>query len=496
MQLSRREFIRLTGLVAAGATVAACSPVYRQLAGEPQAIQTWPGSIVNQDFMALNRLTFGPRVEERAAAAQIGLKAWIEEQLSPGGIQDTAAAWHVRKFDALTLSADALISWEKRDVIEQLKQATLLRQVYSKRQLYEVMVEFWSDHFNITVAKSFCWLLKVVDDREVIRKHALGNFRDLLWASAHSPAMMVYLDNHANHKDSPNENYARELMELHTLGVDGGYSQDDVMELARCLTGWTVKEHFWMGEFTFDADMHDTKPKTVLGHYIAPNGQGEAEQVLDMLATNPATARFVATKLVRRFITDDPERDAPELVDKDADTFLATDGDIKSVLGTILYDGLAGNQQYLTPKFKRPVHFIASTLRLLNADTNVSRAVFDPLGFMGQPTFEWPTPDGPPDTSLAWSSNLLPRWRFALGLMLGEIGGTSVNFAQLLKNAGAATPAELIDALSMLLIGAPFPAVERDQLAQTLTAGHASSDAELTSIVAAGLVASPAFQWR
>lgn len=357
-------------------------------------------------------------------------------------------------------------------------------------------MEFWSDHFNITVAKGNCWYLKVVDDREVIRRHALGNFRDLLWASAHSPAMMIYLDNQANHKDHPNENYARELMELHTLGVDSGYSQDDVMELARCLTGWTVKEHFWLGEFTFNPDMHDIDSKTVLGRQIAPNGQAEAEQVLDMLAAHPATARFIATKLVRRFITDDPERDAPGLVNKAADTFIATDGDIKAVMGTILYDGFAANKQTLLPKFKRPVHFINSTLRLLNADTNASRAVYELLGFMGQPTFEWPTPDGPPDTSSAWVSNLLPRWRFALGLMLGEIGGTSVNLAELLQNAGANNPAEMIDALSLRLIGAPFPVEERDQLAQTLAGGGASSDGELAAIVAAGLVASPAFQWR
>src|SRR6185295_10677947 len=160
--------------------------------------------------------------------------------------------------------------------------------------------------FNIFIEKNNCFYLKTVDDRQVTRKNALGSFRDLIWASAHSPAMMVYLDNQANHKGAPNENYARELMELHTLGVDGGYTQQDVMELARCLTGWNVKEHFWLGDFVFTADLHDTGIKNVLGMTIPSAGIKEAEQVIGTLVTHPSTARFISTKLVRRFIADDP----------------------------------------------------------------------------------------------------------------------------------------------------------------------------------------------
>ena len=499
MQISRKEFIRLAGLVAAGASVQACTPVYRRLVNESAAFPEIATGEINSSFPILNRLTFGPRIEERVAVSEIGMAAWIEEQLAPESIQDTATAMRVRKFDALLLSADELDGWEKRDVVLELKQASILRQIYSKRQIYEMMVEFWSDHFNITVAKSEGWRLKVVDDREVIRKHAMGNFRDLLWASAHSPAMMVYLDNHANHKDHPNENYARELLELHTLGVYGGYSQTDVMELARCLTGWRVKKHFWAGDFTFDAEMHDDQPKVVLGEIISPNGISEGERVLEMLAIHPATAHFIATKLVRKFICDDPEVDAPGLVEEAAQTFIKTKGDITSVLKTVLYEGLLevgdGMPSIAKPKFKRPVNFITSALRMLNADTNASGGVLQPLANMGQPTFQWPTPDGPPDVSSAWSSNLLPRWRFALGLMLNEIGGTKVDIGQYLVSANVQTATELIDTVSNLLLGAPYPPEQRDALAMSLE-GQSASQREMAAITTAGLISSPAFQWR
>ena len=221
----------------------------------------------------MNRLTFGPRVEERARFAEIGLQAYIEEQLNYASINDLTCNLQLSTFNTLKMAANELegISnqlfdgYDREIIPNELRQATLMRQIYSKRQLYEIMVEFWSDHFNIFIEKGNGFYLKTVDDREVIRKHALGSFRDLVWASAHSPAMMIYLDNQANEKSHPNENYARELMELHTLGVDGGYTQKDVMELARCLTGWNVKEHFWLGDFVFKEDLHDTGEKNVLG---------------------------------------------------------------------------------------------------------------------------------------------------------------------------------------------------------------------------------------
>lgn len=503
MLLSRREFLRLAGLAAAGATASGCAPFYTRLAGGPAQLAGWPPDAAG-DFQALSRLTFGPRVEERRRVAEIGLPAWVEEQLAPATIADRGADWRVRRFDTLTLSANDLADLGDRlfdevdgsGIVRDLKQATLLRQVFSRRQLYERMVEFWTDHFNISVAKGDCWFLKVVDDREVIRAHALGNFRDLLWASAHSPAMLVYLDNQANHREAPNENYARELMELHTLGVNGGYTQADVMELARCLTGWSVKDHFWRGDFTFDAGRHDPGNKTVLGASIEPAGQREAEQILDHLATHPSTAYHIAVKLVRRFVHDQPEKGAGRLVDRAAATFLRTGGDISAVLRTILLDGLLQREMRPGPKFKRPVDFVVSALRMLDAESDGGDALQTYLAQMGQPTFEWPTPDGPPDDADAWSGNLMPRWKFALALSRNEIPGTRIDLAGILETAAARTPTEVIDQLCHLLLGAPLPAPSRDTLLEALEPASANDPENLPRIIIAGLLASPAFQWR
>lgn len=256
MAIERREFLRLAGLVAGGAAISACSPIYRELSGLPRTITGWQ-PIAASDFRVLSRLSYGPAIEEREQVINMGWKAWVEYQLAPEEIEDEGVRWRLRSYDSLELDADALALREQEEVSLDVQRGALLRRVYSRRQLYERMVEFWTDHFNISILKGDCWFLKGIDDRQVIRQYALGNFRDLLWASAHSPAMLVYLENQANQGQAPNENYARELMELHTLGVEGGYTQQDVMELARCFTGWTVKDHFWKGEFRFNGDFHD-----------------------------------------------------------------------------------------------------------------------------------------------------------------------------------------------------------------------------------------------
>jgi uncharacterized protein (DUF1800 family) len=378
-------------------------------------------------------------------------------------------------------------NYDRESVPNELRQATLLRQLYSKRQLYEVMVEFWNDHFNIFVEKGNCFYLKTVDDRKVIRQHALGSFHDLVWASAHSPAMLVYLDNQANEKSHPNENYARELMELHTLGVDGGYTQQDVMELARCLTGWTVKEHFWLGDFVFKEDLHDMGVKKVLGLEIQPAGLKEAEQVIETLAIHPGTARFIATKLARRFIADEPPQ---VIVEKAAEAFRKTDGDIRSVLRVILLDGLP----LARPKYKRPANFVLSAMRMLNVETD-GAAIQDHLLRMGHSYFSWPTPDGYPDRSEAWQGNLMPRWQFAFELLRDEIAGTKHNLQDLLDVAVSGDLQSDVDALASLLLGSPLERVSRDELIASVQ-GAGASEEEILPILAAGILASPAFQWR
>jgi uncharacterized protein (DUF1800 family) len=495
--LSRRDFLRLAGLVSASAAAAACAPAYARLGGQPEAALSSPLPQLDPTaFRLLNRLTFGPRVAERERAAQIGLAGWIEEQLAPEALDDSPADWRVRNFETLNMSAADLADgssklfgeFDRKSVPDELRQASLLRQVYSRRQLYEALVEFWSDHFNISVAKGDCYFLKTVDDREVIRPRAMGRFHDLLWASAHSPAMLVYLDNQANSKGAPNENYAREVMELHSLGVQGGYTQRDVMELARALTGWTVKQHFWRGQFTFDAGQHDEGAKVVLGLTLQPAGQREAERALDLLASHPSAAQFIAGKLARRFLG---EAAPAEIVEKARAAFARTGGDIKAVLRPILFDGLLGAAPQAAPKFKRPVNFIVSALRQLDAETDGGPALHDYLLQMGQAYYAWPTPDGYPDRDGPWTGNLLPRWQFALALMRDEIKGTRVN----VPPAGMDAPGSAADDLGRLLLGRPLPAGGRDDLLVSLRSAGAEP-AELPAIIAAGLLASPAFQWR
>jgi uncharacterized protein (DUF1800 family) len=234
-------------------------------------------------------------------------------------------------------------------VIRELQQAKLLRAVYSRRQLYEVMVDFWSNHFNVFAAKDADRWLVTAYDRDTIRPHALGRFRDLLLATAQSPAMLFYLDNwlsvaeRATPKRSSsdatlrrgiNENYARELMELHTLGVDGGYTQRDVGEVARCFTGWTIRRTYQQPEFVFESRVHDRGKKLVLGTRIpAGGGIEDGLKIIDLLSRHPSTARFIATKLARRFVNDDPP---PSLVDRVGEVFRDSDGDIKETLRAVV----------------------------------------------------------------------------------------------------------------------------------------------------------------
>ena len=227
MTLSRRDFLKLSSLITASAAIASCAPASRQITRTlaPLKNDAWP-ALSAADFVALSRLTFGPRPEERTRLGEIGLANWIEEQLAPESISDNAISIRLRNISSLNMSASDLFdysdglfdNYNRQKVPRELRTATLIRQVYSRRQLHEVLVEFWNDHFNIFTEKGDCFVLKTVDDRDVIRAHALGSLRDLVWASAHSPAMLVYLDNQANTAGAPNENYARELMELHTLG--------------------------------------------------------------------------------------------------------------------------------------------------------------------------------------------------------------------------------------------------------------------------------------
>jgi uncharacterized protein (DUF1800 family) len=354
------------------------------------------------------------------------------------------------------------------------------------------MVEFWSDHLNIDVSKGDCAWLKAADDRDVIRAHALGRFPELLRASALSPAMLWYLDGRMNRKardlDRPNENYARELLELHTLGVRGGYTQRDVMEVARSLTGWTVrpKNGFGKGRVEFRPKEHDDGPKTILGRTILPGqGDGDLDRVLEIVALHPATATHLAAKLCRRFIADPPPHAAVEAV---ARAFLSSGGDIPETLRALFArpEFLAEERELRvvrTSKLKRPFHWVVSALRATDAETDLGPPVTRALVAMGHAPFQYPTPDGYPSDPEAWRGGLLWRFRLAGALMAGQAHGTRVDAPGLVRRAGG------VRRLAAHLLGRRPSKAET----QALNAARAPT----TGGVAAGialLLASPAFQ--
>ena len=514
MPLSRRDFLRLGGLTAAAASVTSCSVVSRYVAqdelpdtlpvptavplngaGVTTAVPGFPTVTVNPIRRLLNRAGYGPRPGDLMQVSDMGFEAYLEEQLNPDSIEDTTADLIVRNLNYYHMEIDQIIGRDDiRDVTVELGTATIGRAVYSKKQLYEAMVEFWSDHFNIYIRKNMLMLpLKMVDDRDVIRPHALGKFRDLLFASAQSPAMLVYLDNVRNLKGDPNENYARELMELHTLGVDAGYTQQDVQEMARALTGWgSALRGTRQGGFVFNADQHDTGSKQIL-ELTLPAGQGQEDvfQVLEMLVTHPATASFIAYKLVRRFVADEPPTALAEQV---AQTYLETDGDIKSMLRVIF---LSEDFAAAPPKLKRPYSYVVSALRALNADISNYRAFIFWLETMGQLPFNWAAPNGYPDVSAAWMSNLLPRWNFALTLLNFNFPGANVPIDRLMDAGGVENTAAAPDFFAGLIYGAPLETADRTLFTDYIGSQplqDRETNLRLRESIAL-MLASPPFQW-
>lgn len=449
----------------------------------------------------INRLTFGPTPDLYDYVQRIGPQAFIQEQLSPDTIDNSALEERITAEYPLLSEKGGVLAQEYADdrgrVVFQLVGGTVTRAVYSQRQLLERMVEFWSDHFNVFINKGPTVFLKVEDDREVIRKHAMGRFRDLLGASAHSPAMLFYLDNVQSNREQPNENYARELLELHTLGVSGGYTEDDVKEVARCFTGWSVGgPNSPSGEFVFRGLIHDHGNKEVLG-YTIPGSRStrDGEQVLDILASHPSTARFISTKLIRRFVSDDPPQ---SLINTCTQTFLQSDGDIRAVLETLF-----GADEFWNapPKFKRPFDLVVGLLRALDYQVSkrrsFERSVAGLLQLMQQVPFTWAAPDGFPDTGDYWMANLLSRWNTALAILYGD-GDNQPNFERLVRliqenNTGGSNDA--LHALSRYLFGRDL---DIDELAIIRDFANITSDriSEAHIVALALMLASPTYQYR
>ncbi len=521
--------------------------------------------------LVLNRLAFGPRAGDVERVRVMGVDNYIEEQMSPDRIDDSAMDEMLKRFTSLTMSvgelagafSDALIQQRLKRLVQnqgvvmdarsalqgflglfgpnmsasggttappqvnpsnlliEIIQATVLRQVFSERQLFEVMVDFWSNHLNIYLLKNQCRFLKPIDDREVIRKNALGNFRELLQASAQSPAMLVYLDNFTNVKGVPNENYARELLELHTLSVNGGYTQTDVQEVARSFTGWSVSapqrglfgpDYESAGEFEFHANQHDDGEKHVLGVTLpAGGGMKDGEQVLDILARHPKTAQFISTKLARRFVADDPPA---SLVARGADAFLKSDGDIRAVMSAILHSDEF--KQSFGQKVKRPLEYVASTLRALGAreatgsealgasaigkskaqsGARSGGAVAQALQLMGQIPFMWEAPNGYPDVADAWinSNGLLARWNLALALTTNQAPGFQVDPLSPPGANAAGSPEAVVDFWIRRILHRNIPSPDRTKLVGYL--GGDTSPNKIAGLVAL-ILSSPDFQYR
>jgi uncharacterized protein (DUF1800 family) len=453
------------------------------------------GEAPDPAFHLLSRAALGPWPGEVEGLQSGGTEAWVEEQLAPDSMNDTACELRARRFESPHLPPGDAFGFKKEGIVREHARATLLRAVYSRRRLREAMVGFWTDHLNLDVGKGTGAWLVPSHDRDAVRPHALGSFRELLRASALSPAMLVYLDGKENRVRSPgqrpNENYARELMELHTLGVHAGYTQGDVMEAARCLSGWHLREgkEWRRGSVEFRKEDHDDGEKVVLGTRI-PAGAGEEDLdlLLDILCSHRATPRHVARRLCRRLVADDP----PEgLVERAAEAFRAADLSIAPLVRTILSSGefaaSAGR------KVKRPLHFVVSALRGLAADTHADPALLEVLSRLGQAPFQHPTPDGYPEEPEPWMGTLLWRWNFALALPANRVKGTRVDLGAIVGAAGGGAAVGSPADLAPLLLGRTATAAERSAVE-----GHAATpfaaDRDRFAEGVGLLLASPAFQ--
>jgi len=323
-----------------------------------------------------------------------------------------------------------------------LSEGKLYRAILSNRQLEEQLVDFWYNHFNVFLDKGADRYLVPTYEREAIRPHVLGKFRDLLEATAKSPAMLFFLDNwesvgatapqRGNAKRPQrglNENYARELMELHTLGVDGGYTQKDVTEVARCFTGWTIRAPRQGGDFFYNDRVHDKGAKIVLGVTVpAGGGREDAEKVLDILARHPATARFISKKLAQRFVADDPPQ---KLIDKMAKTFRDKNGDIREVMKTMLTSDEFFSQAAYRAKVKTPFEMIVSAVRATGAQVDFAFPLANRIAQLGEPLYRKLEPTGYSDANSEWvnSAALLARMNFALSLAQNKVPGSKLDAA-------------------------------------------------------------------
>jgi uncharacterized protein (DUF1800 family) len=517
----------------------------------PVATATAPSiSGERQIIHALSRLTYGARPGDVERVWTMGVSAWIDRQLRPRTIDDSVTDRALVELTTLRMpisealrefprpdpklrakiangemsrqEMQALYPMDKRParIATELQAAKVVRAVTSERQLEELMVDFWFNHFNVFAGKGDVRWYVSAYEREAIRPYAMGKFPDLVRATAYHPAMLFYLDNwlsarpdfvvpagpNRGRKGGLNENYARELMELHTLGVDGGYTQKDVAEVARAFTGWTIDRPQTDGHFIFRPRMHDGGEKIVLGQRIpAGGGRDDGERVIEILTRHPATARFVATKLVRRFVSDTPP---PALVARVAGTYTSTGGDIPAMLRTIFESPEFFSEDAYRAKIKKPFEFVASAVRALGGTTDATggMALARASAEIGEPLYQAQPPTGYADRGAVWvnAGALLARMNFALGLASGRYPHVSVALPALVAGADPSSPSAVLDRLlASIVADRPGPetrAVLTAQLSEPQITrlspddrGPANTDvAKLAALV----IGSPEFQRR
>jgi uncharacterized protein (DUF1800 family) len=540
---------KLTALIISAALILAISPAQAN-PDPPAASKSFKGKLpiteLTEDqaiLHALNRLAYGPQPGEIEQVRKMGLEKWIDQQLNPNSIDDSALEARLERYPTLRMSSDKLVekfpqpneaakkeglskeeyqekqrekaraAVERIDpsnpnaaaeqqlakivgpqrIVVELSMAKLDRAIYSNRQLEAVMEDFWFNHFNVFAGKNQDRWLLTAYTRDTIRPHTMGKFQDLLLATAKSPAMLVYLDNWLSadpiaakrmqeelamrrrrfegvfgppmprqpggaaqtgakkQERGLNENYGREVMELHTLGVDGGYTQQDVIEMAKCLTGWTVHAPRKDPNFFFDDRIHTTGKKVVLGRTFNYGGMKDGEEALKMLANNPSTAKFISTKLARHFVSDNPP---PALVDRMAETYRTSNGDIRAVLKTMIYSPEFWSKEAYRAKVKQPFELAASTARALGAEVDVTLPLAQWVGRMGEPLFQAQPPTGYSDKSETWVNTgaLLNRLNFALALSSNKVPGTKSDLQSLLGQDADTDPHKALScALSAFL---------------------------------------------
>lgn len=600
----------ITGLLLCGAARCFAAP------------QQVPLSDGQKVLHVLNRLAFGPRPGDVEAVQKMGLQNWINAQLNPQNIDDSEVEAQITKFTLLQMAPENLLLAYRGDrgnprrklqqaqngkremspkqlsrlqtligtldekkiapgtsyaAVGELINAKLLRSIESERQLQEVLVDFWANHFNLDAKKGTVSVLLIADERKVIRPHVFGKFRELLEASAKSPAMLEYLDNASSKRnpDQPamtpprkrrkpkrkrsgfqktvfelvesnagsimmpvpgampdyvknpaqqgakgkgglNENYGRELMELHTLGVNSGYTQEDVINVARCFTGWTYNRK--TGAFIFRPSMHDNGAKTVLGHVIAPGGGiQDGEQVLDILAASPATARHLSFKLCQRLVADNPPA---ALVDRVASVWKQTDGDLKAVVRTIVTSPEFYSPEVYRSKIKSPYEYVVSAVRsqggsmlfpdnpaqfkaMMQEDGRTSARGFRrgkyttlarQIALIGQPLFSYQPPTGYTENSTEWVSTgaLVARLNFALALANGAIDNVIASPSSLLLDVREENKAEIQQRLIDGILHVPLSDSTKSTLARETSTGLLVDRRKLTALI----IGSPEFQRR